>query len=32
MSFFSALLHVGMARPIDHSAHWRLVVGFGTLF
>jgi hypothetical protein len=32
VSFFSALLHVGMARPIDHPAHWRLVVGFGTLF
>jgi hypothetical protein len=32
VSFFSDLLHVGMARPIDHSAHWRLVVGFGTLF
>ena len=32
VSLFSDLLHVGMARPIDHSAHWRLVVGFGTLF
>ncbi|HEV8445785.1 MAG TPA: hypothetical protein VGQ44_03165 [Gemmatimonadaceae bacterium] len=32
ISFFSDLLHVGLARPIDHPAHWRLVVGFGTLF
>jgi len=32
VSFFSDLLHVGLARPIDHAAHWRLVVGFGTLF
>ena len=32
ISLFSNLLHLGVARPIDHAAHWRLVVGFGTLF
>ena len=32
VSSFSDLLHVGIARPIDHPAPWRFVVGFGTLF
>ncbi len=32
VSFFSNLLHVGVARPIDHAARWHVVVGFGTLF
>ena len=30
--FFSDLVHVGVARPVDHPAPWRFVVGFGTLF
>jgi hypothetical protein len=32
VSFFSDLLHIGLARPIDHGARWRVVIGFGTLF
>jgi hypothetical protein len=32
LSFFSDLLHAGVARPIDHAAPWRLVAGFGTIF
>ncbi len=32
LSFFSNILHVGVARPIDHAAPWRLVAGFGTIF
>ncbi len=32
LSFFSDIMHVGVARPIDHAAPWRLVLGFGTIF
>lgn len=32
LSFFSDLFHVGLARPLDHPAPWRLVAGFGTQF
>jgi hypothetical protein len=32
VSLFSDLLHVGAARPLDHTASWRLTVGFGALF
>ena len=32
VSFFSNLLHIGVARPVDHAAPWRAVIGFGTLF
>ena len=32
LTLFSAIVHIGFARPIDHVASWRLVVGFGTLF
>ena len=32
VSFFSDLLHVGLARPIDHAARRRIVIGFGTFF
>jgi hypothetical protein len=32
LTFFSDLLHVGLARPIDRPAPWRLVVGFGAMF
>ena len=28
-TLFSDLLHLGVARPVDHSAPWRFVVGFG---
>jgi hypothetical protein len=32
LSFFSDIVHLGVARPIDHAAPLRLVVGFGTIF
>lgn len=32
LTFFSDILHVGFARPVDHAAPWRLVVGFGPAF
>jgi hypothetical protein len=32
LTFFSDLLHVGAARPIDRPASWRFVFGFGTAF
>ena len=32
ITFFSDILHVGVARPVDHAAPWKLVVGFGTMF
>jgi hypothetical protein len=32
LSFFADLLHVGVARPVDHPAPWRLVAGFGVQF
>jgi hypothetical protein len=32
LTFFSDLLHVGLARPVDHAAPWKLVVGFGASF
>ena len=32
LGFFSDLLHVGIARPLDHAARWRIVAGFGTQF
>jgi hypothetical protein len=32
LTFFSDLLHVGAARPIDRSGKWRFVLGFGTAF
>lgn len=32
LSFFSDLFHVGVARPVDRAAPWRLVAGFGTRF
>ena len=31
-SLFAGLFHVGVARPIDRPAPWRLVAGFGTRF
>ena len=32
LTFFSDLLHVGVARPVDRAARWRLVFGFGAIF
>jgi hypothetical protein len=32
LTFFSDLLHVGVARPVDHAAPWRLVAGFTATF
>ncbi|HEX4683909.1 MAG TPA: hypothetical protein VH277_14415 [Gemmatimonadaceae bacterium] len=32
LTFFSDLLHVGAARPIDQPASWRFVIGFGASF
>jgi hypothetical protein len=32
LTFFSDLLHIGVARPIDRAAPLRLVAGFGPIF
>ena len=32
LSLFADLVHLGVARPIDRAAAWRLVAGFGTRF
>jgi hypothetical protein len=32
ITLFSDVLHVGVARPVDHPAHWRFVAGFGLAF
>jgi hypothetical protein len=32
LTFLADAVHVGIARPVDHAAPWRLVVGFGTTF
>jgi hypothetical protein len=32
LTFFSDFMHIGAARPVDHAAPWRIVVGFGTQF
>jgi hypothetical protein len=32
ITFFSDLLHVGVARPVDRPAPWKFVFGFGTAF
>ena len=32
ITFFSASVHLGIARPVDHAAPWRLVAGFGRSF
>ena len=32
LTFFSDLLHIGVARPIDRSAPARFVIGFGRIF
>ena len=32
LTLFSDILHVGVARPVDHAAPWKLVLGFGTSF
>jgi hypothetical protein len=32
LSFFSDLVHVGFARPIDRPGPWKLSAGFGASF
>ena len=32
LTLFSDIVHIGIARPLDHSAPWKLVLGFGTTF
>ena len=32
LTFFSDLVHIGVARPVDRPAPWRLVIGFGAIF
>ena len=32
LTFFSDMIHVGVARPVDRAAPWRFVAGFGTAF
>jgi hypothetical protein len=32
VTFFSDIIHVGVARPVDRAAPWRWVVGFGQSF
>jgi hypothetical protein len=32
VTLFSDLVHFGVARPIDHSAPWKFVFGFGATF
>jgi hypothetical protein len=32
LTFFSGSLHVGVARPIDHKAPWKVIWGLGHNF
>jgi hypothetical protein len=32
LTLFSGMAHIGVARPIDHAAAWKFVVGFGPSF
>ena len=32
LTFFGDVLHIGLARPIDHPAPWKFVLGFGAQF
>jgi hypothetical protein len=32
LTFFSDLLHVGAARPVDHGGRWRFTIGAGVAF
>ena len=32
ITLFSDVLHVGIARPVDHAAPWKLVAGVGLVF
>jgi hypothetical protein len=32
ITLFSDLVHIGFARPVDRSARWRFVAGFGPAF
>ena len=31
-TFFSGILHIGVARPVDHAAPWKFVIGGGPSF
>jgi hypothetical protein len=32
VTLFSDIMHIGVARPVDHAAPWKFVVGFGATF
>jgi hypothetical protein len=32
LTLFSGIMHIGVARPVDHAAPWKFVVGFGPSF
>jgi hypothetical protein len=32
LTLFSDLIHIGAARPVDHPARWRFVIGYGAAF
>jgi hypothetical protein len=32
LTFFSDIVHIGVARPVDRAAPWKLVFGFGGAF
>ncbi len=32
LTFFSGIVHVGVARPVNHQAPWKLAIGFGPSF
>lgn len=32
VTFFSGLIHIGAARPIDRAAPWKFVIGYGPAF
>ena len=32
LTFFSDMIHIGAARPVDRAARWKLVFGYGTAF
>jgi len=32
VTLFSDIMHIGVARPVDHAAPWKFVAGFGATF
>lgn len=32
VTLFSDIMHIGIARPVDHAAPWKFVAGFGATF